>query len=180
MVSKASRVEGNLPRTNMSMNQMINLFASKGFSVQEMVALTGGHTIGFSHCVEFSDRLYSHSKKQATDPEINSKFAAGLRSMCANYTTDKTMSAFNDVFTPGKFDNMYFKNLPRGLGLLASDNALVKDPRTRPFVELYATNQTAFFQDFSRAMQRLSIHEIKTPRNGEVRNRCDQFNSIQT
>ena len=108
------------------------------------------------------------------------EFAAGLRNICANHTIDKTMSAFNDVFTPGKFDNMYFKNLPRGLGLLAYDHALVKDPRTKPFVELYATNQTVFFHDFSRAMQKLSIHGIKTAKNGEVRNRCDQFNSIQT
>ncbi|CAK7328981.1 unnamed protein product [Dovyalis caffra] len=180
LVSKASRVEGNLPRTNMSMNQMIDLFASKGFTIQEMVALTGGHTIGFSHCIEFTDRLYNFSKKEATDPELNSKFAEGLKNICANHTKDKTMSAFNDVFTPGKFDNMYFKNLPRGLGLLASDHALVKDPRTKPFVELYASNQDAFFKDFSRAMQKLSIHGIKTAKNGEVRNRCDQFNSIET
>ncbi|KAJ6882169.1 peroxidase 65-like [Populus alba x Populus x berolinensis] len=178
LVSKASRVEGNLPRSNMSMTHVINLFASKGFNVQEMVALTGGHTIGFSHCIEFSDRLYSYSKKHATDPELNSKFAAGLRNICANHTTDKTMSAFNDVFTPGKFDNMYFKNLPRGLGLLAYDHALVKDPRTKPFVELYATNQTVFFQDFSRAMQKLSIHGIKTAKNGEVRNSSISWRDI--
>ena len=52
------------------------------------------------------------------------------------------MSAFNDVFTPGKFDNMYYKNLQRGLGLLLSDQAMLMDNRTRPFVIQYAANQT--------------------------------------
>lgn len=88
------------------------------------------------------------------------------------------MSAFNDVITPGKFDNVYYQNLKRGLGLLSSDNALVKDSRTRPLVELYSTNQAAFFKAFAHAMEKVSIHEIKTGHKGEVRRRCDAFNSI--
>ena len=90
------------------------------------------------------------------------------------------MSAFNDAMTPSKFDNMYYQNLQRGLGLLESDNALLKNPRTRPFVQLYATNQTAFFNDFARAMEKLSHFGVKTGRKGEVRRKCDAFNSIQT
>lgn len=180
LVSNASRVEGNLPRSNMTMDKMITFFTSKGFSLQEMVALMGAHTIGFSHCIEFTDRLFHYSKKTPTDPELSPKFAEALKKVCANYTKDPSMSAFNDVFTPGKFDNMYFKNLPRGLGLLSSDNALVKDPRTKPFVQLYASNQTKFFNDFSRAMEKLSLYGVKTGSDGEVRNRCDQFNTVST
>lgn len=180
LISQASRVEGNLPRTSMSMTQIINIFESKGFTIQEMVALTGGHTIGFSHCKEFSNRLFSYSKHVKTDPAINPKFATALKNVCANYTKDSTMSAFNDVLTPSKFDNMYYQNLLRGLGLLSSDQALYDDPRTKQFVQLYATNQTVFFKDFASAMEKLSILGAKTGRKGEVRNRCDQFNSLQT
>jgi len=144
LVSQASRVEGNIPRVNMSMNQIIKMFASKGFTVQEMVALTGSHTIGFSHCKEFADRIFNYNKTVPTDPEIYPKFADALKKNCANYTKDPAMSAFNDVMTPGKFDNMYFQNLQRGLGLLASDHALFKNSRTKPIVDLFAANQTAF------------------------------------
>ncbi|KAJ4850844.1 hypothetical protein Tsubulata_027887 [Turnera subulata] len=45
-VSKSSSVAGNLPTSTMSMSTIIDLFASRGFSVQKMVALSGAHTIG--------------------------------------------------------------------------------------------------------------------------------------
>lgn len=180
MLSKVENVEGNLPKVDFSIDKLIDFFTQRGFTIQELVALSGGHTIGFSHCKEFSDRLFNFNAMSPTDPDIYPKFAEKLKAMCANYLTDTAMSAFNDVMTPGKFDNMYFQNLPRGLGLLATDNALYKDPRTKPFVDLYAVNQTAFFKDFAHAMEKLSVYGVKTRRKGEVRRRCDLFNSIQT
>lgn len=180
LVSKSSNVEGNLPRANMTMDQIISIFAAKGFSVQEMVALSGGHTIGFSHCSEFSSRLFNFSSTSEIDPTLNPKFAQALRNMCKDYQTNQAVAAFNDVMTPSKFDNMYYQNLQRGLGLLASDALLLADPRTKPFVDLYAANQNAFFEDFTRAMEKLSVREIKTGRKGEVRRKCDSFNSIKT
>ncbi|KAE8125969.1 hypothetical protein FH972_020728 [Carpinus fangiana] len=180
LVSKAERVEGNIPRPTMSMNQIIKMFMSKGFTAQEMVALTGSHTIGFTHCKEFADRIFHYNKTLPTDPEMYPKFAEALKKTCANYTEEHSMSAFNDVMTPGKFDNMYFQNLQRGLGLLASDHALVKDRRTKPIVDLYASNQTAFFEEFSQAMEKLSVYAVKTGRKGEVRRKCDAFNTLKT
>ncbi|XP_050225681.1 peroxidase 65-like [Mercurialis annua] len=179
LISKAANVPGNLPTTNMTMDQMIQFFKMKGFEVKEMVALMGGHTIGFSHCKEFAARLYHYSKTTPTDPGLNPKFAEALKKFCSNYTKDPTMSAFNDVLSPGKFDNMYYQNLPRGLGLLRSDHILNQDSRTRPFVEQYAANQKLFYDDFSHAMEKLSVRQIKTGKKGEVRSRCDQFNSIK-
>ncbi|XP_022954940.1 peroxidase 41-like [Cucurbita moschata] len=180
MISKLENVEGNLPLVSDSVDQLIDMFAGKGFTTKELVALSGGHTIGFSHCKEFAGRLFNFSATAPTDPDIYPKFAEKLKVMCGNFQKDSDMSAFNDVMTPGKFDNMYYQNLPRGLGLLATDNALGKDPRTKPFVDMYAVNQTAFFNDFAHAMEKLSVHGVKTGRKGEVRRRCDLFNSIKT
>ncbi|KAF6159831.1 hypothetical protein GIB67_032915 [Kingdonia uniflora] len=176
--SNVNNVEGHLPKAKMSMTEIIKIFESKGFTIREMVALTGGHTIGFSHCKEFADRIFKYSKTSPVDPTLNPKFAAALQKVCANYTTNPAMAAFNDVMTPGKFDNMYFQNLQRGLGLLASDQILVSDPRTKPFVELYATDLKVFFDDFAHGMEKLSVLGIKTGRKGEVRRKCDSFNSV--
>ncbi|KAL9675239.1 hypothetical protein QQ045_003440 [Rhodiola kirilowii] len=178
--SNVSRVAGNVAKPNMSMHQIIAFFASKGFTVQELVALLGAHTIGFSHCSQFSHRIFNYSKKTESDPAYYPKYAEALRKLCANYKKDQSLSAFNDVMTPGKFDNMYYQNLQRGLGLLASDHAMTVDNRTKGFVDLYASNQAAFFKDFARAMEKVSVYKVKTGKKGEVRHRCDAFNNLKT
>lgn len=176
LVSHAVDVEGHIARPNMSMTRIIGLFEEKGLSTREMVALMGAHTIGFSHCTEFSDRIFNFSSTSEIDPTLNPQYANGLRQLCADYQNNKQMAAFNDVVTPGRFDNMYYKNLKNGLGLLASDQLMVSDPRTKTFVDVYATNQTAFFEEFGLAMQKVSLLSIKTGNDGEVRRRCDAFN----
>ncbi|KAK6931118.1 hem peroxidase [Dillenia turbinata] len=179
-ISNVSQVEGNYPRPTMSMSEIISIFASKGFSVQEMVALAGAHTIGFSHCKEFSNRLFNYSKTSESDPSYDPKYAEALRKLCANYIKNPDTSAFNDVVTPSKFDNMYYINLQRGMGLLASDHALAIDSRTKQYVNLYAKDQNAFFEAFAQAMKRLSVYKVKTGKKGEVRRRCDAFNHFRT
>lgn len=177
--SHAIDVEGHIARPNMSLTEIINIFASRGFDVKEMVALTGAHTIGFAHCSEFSHRIFNFSKTSQYDPSLNPKFAEGLQMLCGNNGKNDEMAAFNDVMTPGKFDNMYYMNLQRGLALLSSDQALASDPRTKPFVDLYAANETAFFTDFAHAMQKVSVYGVKTGNKGEVRHRCDLPNKVQ-
>ncbi|MBA0850436.1 hypothetical protein Goshw_029757, partial [Gossypium schwendimanii] len=152
-------VDKNLPKALTPMNELLSLFSSKGFSAEEMVALVGAHTIGFSHCKEFANRIFNFSKTSEFDPAYNPVFAEGLRKLCANYTKSPAMSAFNDVYTPGKFDNMYYKNLQIGLGLLSSDQAMVTDNRTKPFVD--------------------RVYKVKENNDGDVRRRCDQFNTLQ-
>lgn len=176
--SKVSNTENQFPLLTMTMSEVIKIFESKGFSVQEMVALVGAHTIGYSHCNQFTNRLFNFSKNSETDPAYNPEYAAGLKKLCENYTKDPSMSAFNDVITPAKFDNMYYKNLGKGLGLLATDSAMFADSRTKPFVEMYANDETKFFKDFTHAIEKLSVLEVKTGNKGEVRNRCNSFNAL--
>ncbi|KAG4214846.1 hypothetical protein ERO13_A01G142301v2 [Gossypium hirsutum] len=177
--SNLSIVDKNLPKALTPMNELLSLFSSKGFSADEMVALVGAHTIGFSHCKEFANRIFNFSKTSEFDPAYNPVFAQGLRKLCANYTKSPAMSAFNDVHTPGKFDNMYYKNLQNGLGLLSSDQEMVTDNRTKPFVDRFAANETAFFDMFARSMEKLSVYKVKENNDGDVRRRCDQFNTLQ-
>ncbi|MED6114537.1 Peroxidase 63 [Stylosanthes scabra] len=175
-VSKSSYIDGNLPKPAMPMSQIIEIFEKRGFSIEEMVALTGAHTIGFSHCNQISKELYNYSKSLEYDPQYNPRFAQGLQKACSDYQNNPTLSVFNDVMTPNKFDNVYFQNLPKGLGVLKSDRGLFGDPRTRPFVEKFAADERMFFQAFASAMQKLSLVGIQTGRRGDIRHRCDQIN----
>ncbi|PKA50327.1 Peroxidase 31 [Apostasia shenzhenica] len=180
LTSTATIVAQNLDRPNASLDRIIAHFASKGFTVRELVALSGAHTVGFSHCNEYADRIFNFNNggPLAFDPTISPNYAQALQKACANFIKDPTIATFNDIMTPGKFDNMYYKNLLRGMGLLASDQKLATDPRTAPFVKLYAANQSAFFTDFAHAMQKLGVYGVKTGKKGEVRRRCDAFNTL--
>lgn len=172
--SKAATVPGKLPRANSTVDQMIQIFKGLGFTVPEMVVLVGGgHTIGFAHCKEFADRIFSATP----DPTMNPELAGRLRTLCADYKNNTAMAAFLDPMTPGIFDNTYFKNLQNGLGVLASDQILMSDPRTKPFVEKYAKDAAMFAKDFSYAMEKLSVLHVKIGEEGEVRKRCDLPNN---
>lgn len=141
------------------------------------MALTGAHTIGFSHCKEFSDILYNYTRTQQSDPAYYGEFAKSLRNACADYKKNPTLSVFNDVITPNKFDNVYYSNIKKGLGLLQSDHVMSSDGRTRGLVEYYSNNQMAFFDAFAKAMVKLSEFGVLTGRQGEIRRRCDAFNN---
>ncbi|KAL6605873.1 hypothetical protein ACP70R_041526 [Stipagrostis hirtigluma subsp. patula] len=179
--SSPTAPDAELPLANATVSRLVDMFAAKGFAVQELVALSGAHTLGFAHCHEFADRIFPRGGKKGApapphDPTMNPVYARALQDACKNYLRDPTIAAFNDVMTPGKFDNMYFVNLQRGLGLLGTDQALWTDARTRPAVQRYAANQTAFFADFARAIGKLSVRGVKVGRDGEVRRRCDTYN----
>jgi len=54
------------------------------------------------------------------------------------------------------FDNSYFKNLQRKMGLFTSDQALFEDDLlTRKLVDKFASKQDAFFKAFVKSMIRM-------------------------
>ncbi|XP_021775503.1 L-ascorbate peroxidase 3-like [Chenopodium quinoa] len=71
-------------------------------------------------------------------------------------------SGFDGPWTqePLKFDNSYFVELLKGeseeLLKLPTDKTLVEDPAFRPFVELYAKDEDAFFRDYAASHKKLS------------------------
>ncbi|EFJ33922.1 hypothetical protein SELMODRAFT_230472 [Selaginella moellendorffii] len=174
-VSKASRVPGNLPMPNMTVAELTSLFASKGLSLQDMVALTGGgHTAGFAHCNQFMDRIYG-----TIDPTMNPSYAAELRQACPRGPTlDPTVVTHLDPSTPDLFDNAFFKNTLYGRGLLRSDQALfsTSNSSARPLVNLFAGSQPRFFEAFGVAMDKLGGIGVKTGGQGEIRRDCAAFN----
>ncbi|XP_015064203.1 L-ascorbate peroxidase 3 [Solanum pennellii] len=121
--SLSSPEEGRLPDAKQGPPHLRDVFYRMGLSDKDIVALSGGHTLGRAH------------------PE---------------------RSGFEGPWTkePLKFDNSYFMELLKedseDLLKLPTDKALVEDPQFRPYVELYAKDEEAFFRDYAESHKKLS------------------------
>ncbi|KAF3795809.1 Peroxidase 51 [Nymphaea thermarum] len=170
-VSRESDVHGHLPLPEFKLDQLVSMFASHGLTLEDMVALSGGHTIGFSHCNRFTNRLFDYNRRFPVDPSMNATYAKQLQVQCPR-NVDPNIAVGMDSVTPFAFDNQYFKNLLQGKGMFTSDQVLYTDPRSRSIVELFARNNQAFNVAFANAMTKLGRVGVKTGNQGEIRRDC--------
>ncbi|XP_015878043.3 peroxidase 66 [Ziziphus jujuba] len=171
-VSKASETI-NLPAPTFNISQLIGSFAKRGLGIKDLVALSGGHTLGFSHCSSFEARLRNFSALHDVDPSMNIELAQNLRKKCPKPNKDPKAGDFLDS-TSSAFDNNYYKRLIAGKGLFGSDQALFGDYRTKWLVESFATDQSLFFREFAASMVKLG--NVGVIENGEVRLKCRVVN----
>ncbi|KAG5100403.1 hypothetical protein AAZX31_16G176900 [Glycine max] len=171
-VSKASETV-NLPAPTLNVNQLIQSFAKRGLGVKDMVTLSGGHTLGFSHCSSFQARIQNFSLLHDIDPSLNTEFALDLKKKCPKPNTNFSAGQFLDS-TASVFDNDYYRQLLVGKGLFSSDQSLVGDQRTRWIVEAFAKDQSLFFKEFEASMLKLGY--VGVSENGEVRLNCKVVN----
>ncbi|CAL9045945.1 peroxidase 51-like [Musa acuminata AAA Group] len=175
VTSRADRVTGNLPGPEFSVDLLSSMFRKNNLTTRDMIALSGAHTVGFSHCNRFADRLYSFNSTSAVDPSLNPAYANALMRACPR-NVDPTIAVNMDLNTPVTFDNVYYKNLLNGEGLFTSDQVLFTDQRSRPVVKKFAADQNSFFKAFARSMIRLGRLGVKTGSQGEIRRDCTAFN----
>ncbi|OVA14173.1 Plant peroxidase [Macleaya cordata] len=173
-VSKASE-SVNLPAPTFNVSQLIQSFAKRGLEIKDLVALSGGHTLGFSHCSSFKSRLHSFSSTNDVDPTMNDVFAENLRKTCPLQNKNASAGQFLDS-TSSKFDNDYYKQIVAGKGVFGSDQALLNDFRTRWIVESFAREEGFFFKEFVASMVKLGNVGVKTNGDGEVRLKCSVVN----
>ncbi|MED6196014.1 Peroxidase 51 [Stylosanthes scabra] len=169
--SRASDVNGKLPQPGFNLNQLNSLFASNGLTQTDMIALSGAHTVGFSHCNKFNNRIYNFKSHSRVDPTLNELYATQLKSMCPR-NVDPRIAIDMDPTTPRAFDNAYFKNLQKGMGLFTSDQVLFMDPRSKPAVDAFASNSNTFRANFIAAITKLGRVGIKNAQNGNIRSDC--------
>ncbi|KAI9103553.1 hypothetical protein K1719_023176 [Acacia pycnantha] len=149
-------------------------FADKGLNTQDLVTLVGGHTIGTTACLFFSNRLYNFNGNGGPDPTINPSFLPQLRALCPQNGDGSNRVAF-DFGSQNRFDTSYFDNLRKGQGILQSDQVLWSDASTKPFVQRYLGGNN-FNVEFGKAMVKMSNIEVKTGKNGEIRKKCSAIN----
>nr|XP_023923117.1 peroxidase 5-like [Quercus suber] len=176
-VSRKDEPDQNLPPPTFNAQQLEERFAQKGLSLDEMVTLSGAHSIGRSHCSSFSNRLYNFNETNPQDPSVDPIFARDLKTKCpknANNGNDPTVPL--DVLTPHRLDNKYYKNLKNHRGLLTSDQSLLCSPSTIGIVKNNARNGQAWAYKFAAAMVKMGYIEVLTGSQGEIRKNCKFVN----
>lgn len=174
-ISQASRVTGNLPDPTFNLIQLNTIFARNNLTQLDMIALSGAHTLGFSHCNRFANRLYSFSPASTVDPSLNPTYAQQLMASCPqNVAPDIAIDM--DPETPRAFDNVYYQNLVAGKGLFTSDDVLFVDSSSQQTVIDFANNPLDFNAAFVSAMRKLGRTGVKIGNNGEIRRDCTSFN----
>ncbi|KAI5415557.1 hypothetical protein KIW84_040833 [Lathyrus oleraceus] len=172
----ASKVgaNNNIPGPNSTVDVLVSKFENVGLTLQDMVALSGAHTIGKARCSTFSSRLQSNSISDG--PYVDVEFVASLQQLCSGQGNSNRI-AHLDLTTPATFDNQYYVNLLSGEGLLPSDQTLVSgNDQTRQIVETYVENPFAFFEDFKISMIRMGSLGSDAQSNGQIRRDCRTIN----
>uniref|UniRef100_M8CA40 Peroxidase n=1 Tax=Aegilops tauschii TaxID=37682 RepID=M8CA40_AEGTA len=161
----------NLPPPFFNLDPLVASFAAKGLSAEDMVVLSGAHTIGVSHCSSFvSDRT-------AVASDIDAGFANFLRRRCpANPSTANDPTVNQDVVTPNALDNQYYKNVLAHKVLFTSDAALLTTPATTQMVRDSANIPGQWEAKFNKAMVKMGAIEVKTGKQGEIRRKCRVVN----
>ncbi|ONI27354.1 hypothetical protein PRUPE_1G081600 [Prunus persica] len=174
-VSTIASVQRRLPHPTFNLDQLNTMFSSHGLTQTDMIALSGAHTLGFSHCNRFSNRIYNFSPAKRIDPTLNSAYALQLRQMCP-INVDPRIAINMDPTTPRTFDNVYFQNLQQGKGLFTSDQILFTDKRAQATINTFASSNAAFNRAFVQAMTKLGRVGVLTGNQGEIRSDCTRPN----
>ncbi|KAK1278098.1 Peroxidase 5 [Acorus gramineus] len=87
-VSLAPEVLENLPPPTFNADQLKARFLEKGLSAEEMVTLSGAHSIGVSHCSSFNTRLY---RDFSTPNRLDNEYYKNLKRNRGLLTSDQTL-----------------------------------------------------------------------------------------
>ncbi|KAK7332553.1 hypothetical protein VNO80_29306 [Phaseolus coccineus] len=167
----------NLPGPNFSLDELKSTFERQNLSTTDLVALSGAHTIGRSQCRFFDNRLYNFNSTGNPDPTLNTTLLQTLQAICPNGGPGTNLTNL-DLTTPDELDSKYYSNLQLQNGLLRSDQELfsTSGADTIPIVNSFSSNQTLFYENFKASMIKMSIIQVLTGSQGEIRAQCNFVN----
>jgi peroxidase len=181
MRSNMDDLPGNFPVPGHHVPRLTELFNQRGLSQEDLVLLSGAHSIGGAHCFMFSNRIYNFSQNADIDPTLDPEYAKWLRQICPPRKPDddpeQAPKVKFDAQTGEKLDVAYYSELLARRGLLTSDNALIEDPQTKAMVEAFARNEALWQQKFAQAMQKVGMLDVLIGEGkGQVRKQCRLVN----
>ncbi|XP_028055453.1 peroxidase 5-like isoform X2 [Camellia sinensis] len=175
-ISRESDALLNLPPPSANVQLLVQMFANKGLSLEDLVTLSGGHSIGVSHCSSLLGRHVNFSKTGTHDPTLDFHLAMKLKSECVGVHKAEPTVVVMDRFTPTSLDNKYYKGLLQNKGLFTSDQTLLTNTFTRKQVIANAVQPLAWKKKFVDAMIKMGEIEVLTGQKGEIRKTCDRVN----
>ncbi|OAE33243.1 hypothetical protein AXG93_1200s1030 [Marchantia polymorpha subsp. ruderalis] len=114
IVSSAAAAENDLLLPTFDVSELIDSFAKRGLSTEQMVVL---------------------SERIAPGEDPNEMPGVEHQPECPRKTFSDTIEIFMDIITPGQFDAKYYGDLTRHNSLFTSDQSLFEDGRTQKLVE---------------------------------------------
>ncbi|XP_016454740.1 peroxidase 5-like [Nicotiana tabacum] len=175
-ISLASETR-NLPSPAFNVDQLTQNFKNMGLTQEEMVTLSGAHTIGRSHCGSFSSRLYSFNSTTSQDPSLDPGYAAQLKQQCPQGSTDTSLGVPMNPASPAITDVGYYTDILANRGLFTSDQTLLTNPATVIQVIQNARSSLLWKSKFAFAMVKMGQIGILTSTAGEIRANCRVINS---
>ncbi|KAG2588853.1 hypothetical protein PVAP13_5NG369000 [Panicum virgatum] len=180
-VSSDQEVLNDIPAPSSTFDILLSNFSSKGLGLQDLVVLSGGHTIGIGHCNLFSSRLFNFSGKNNPsdiDPALNPPYARFLQGQCRRNLQNPNDNTTVVPMDPGSslsFDNHYFVNLKAHQGMFTSDATLLIDARAANIVDKLQ-DPGVFFDAFKNSIKRMGQIGVLTGANGQIRKKCNVVN----
>ncbi|KAL2633008.1 hypothetical protein R1flu_004487 [Riccia fluitans] len=172
-----SLANSNLPGPSSTVAQLKAKFTPQGLNTQDLVALSGAHTLGFSRCALITSRLYNFNGGGGADPTIDPTFLASLKKTCPQNGDGNVLKNFDT--TPAKFDNAYYREVVAFQGVLNSDEVLfTQSSDTKALVQAYAKDQNRFFTDFATSLLKMSAISPPSGSKSEIRLNCRKPNSL--
>ncbi|RFU29974.1 hypothetical protein B7463_g6360, partial [Scytalidium lignicola] len=149
--------QGRLPDAAQGADHLRYIFYKMGFNDQEIVALSGAHTLGRCH----SDRSGFDGPWVNNPTRFSNQYFKLLLSV---EWKKKTL--------PNGIEQFYYydEDSETELMMLPTDIALIHDPKFRPWVELYAKDKDAFFRDFTKVFAQLIELGIQRDVQGRITN----------
>ncbi|PWZ38110.1 Peroxidase 2 [Zea mays] len=170
-VSLKEEAEKNLPGPLDSLDDLQKSFAAQGLGFNDMVTLSGAHSIGVARCRFFTNRLPPNPSDMDRD------LARSLKATCDQNGLDSKV--VQDPVTPVALDNQYYKNVHNGKVLFTSDAALNSTDDARKVVDGFANNAVDWYRAFADAMVKMgNIRDrtINRPKP-EIREKCFIYNT---
>lgn len=175
-ISLASETR-SLPPPTLNVDQLTQNFKNMGLTQEEMVTLSGAHTIGRSHCLAFRNRLYSFNSTTSQDPSLDPSYAAQLKQQCPEGSTDASLVVPMNPVSPAITDECYYTDILANRGLFTSDQTLLTNPTTAIQVIQNARYPFLWKSKFASAMVKMGQIDVLTGTAGEIRANCRVINS---
>ncbi|GAB5355631.1 hypothetical protein AAMO2058_000222300 [Amorphochlora amoebiformis] len=154
--------EGRLPDAQLGCPHLRDVFHRMALNDQEIVALSGAHTVGAMH----AERSGHEGPWTVRPYHFDNQYFKDL-------VTIDWVKVDASKLGGAKGNSVFVKkgaSLTTGIPImLPTDVAMLSDAKMRPWVDLYAADQGRFFQDFSSAFTKLqelgvpAFHGISNP-----------------